>query len=129
METNQRFALFTHIDHDLVFVYDPQPLPLITFYQKKQPWIFRCHIDLSAPYDAVWNHLKGLIDHYDHFIVSNPLYVNDVSIPTSIFHPARDPLNIKNKVVPKKTIERYLNKHQVNPQKPLLSQISRFDLW
>jgi trehalose synthase len=27
-------------------VHDPQPLPLIEFYRKKCPWIWRCHIDM-----------------------------------------------------------------------------------
>ena len=29
-ETNETSSKFTHIDHDLVVVHDPQPLPLIT---------------------------------------------------------------------------------------------------
>ncbi len=46
-EASEEFSSFTHIDHDLVVIHDPQPLPLIKFYRKHQPWIWRCHIDLS----------------------------------------------------------------------------------
>ena len=45
IETNGKFSVFTHLDHDLVIVHDPQPLPIVSFYEKCQPWIFRCHID------------------------------------------------------------------------------------
>jgi trehalose synthase len=49
MQTNENFSVFTHIHHDCVIVHDPQPLPLIKFYKKRQPWIWRCHVDLSNP--------------------------------------------------------------------------------
>ena len=39
LETNDRFSRFTHLDHDCVIVHDPQPLPLIKFNKKIQPWI------------------------------------------------------------------------------------------
>jgi trehalose synthase len=42
-----------HLDHDLVIVHDPQPLPLIDFFRKKDPWVWRCHIDLSSPPGAM----------------------------------------------------------------------------
>ena len=42
-------SIRNYFDHDLVVVHDPQPLPLISHYQKQAPWIWRCHIDLSQP--------------------------------------------------------------------------------
>jgi trehalose synthase len=42
-------AVRMHLDHDLVIVHDPQPLPLIRHFRKKAPWIWRCHVDLSCP--------------------------------------------------------------------------------
>ena len=41
-------AVRMHLDHDLVIVHDPQPLPLIRHFRKKAPWIWRCHVDLSC---------------------------------------------------------------------------------
>ncbi|MGA7327444.1 MAG: hypothetical protein WBX25_23885 [Rhodomicrobium sp.] len=49
-----------HLDHDLVIVHDPQPLPLIRYFRKKAPWIWRCHLDLSAPNPNLWSYLSGL---------------------------------------------------------------------
>ena len=42
-------AMRNHIDHDLIIVHDPQLLPLICYFRKKAPWIWRCHVDLSNP--------------------------------------------------------------------------------
>jgi len=129
-ETNKRFSTFTHIDHDLVIIHDPQPLPLISFYEKHQQWIFRCHIDISEPDPKVWNYLKGFIQKYDHFIVSLPEYQKkDLSIPQSVIHPAIDPLTTKNKSVSETKISKYLDKFGIDRKKPIISQVSRFDPW
>ena len=42
-------AVRNHIDHDVIIVHDPQPLPLIQHYRKKTPWIWRCHVDPTRP--------------------------------------------------------------------------------
>ena len=129
-ETNRRFSSFSHLDHDLVIIHDPQPLPLISFYEKKQPWIFRCHIDISNPNQEVWNYLKEYIQKYDHFVVSLPEYKkNDLSIPQSVIHPAIDPLTAKNKPVSETKIYKYLEKFGIDCKKPIISQVSRFDPW
>jgi len=43
-----------HLDHDRVIIHDPQPLPMIEHYQKRGPWIWRCHIDLTNPNPQLW---------------------------------------------------------------------------
>ncbi|MFZ2455100.1 MAG: hypothetical protein WAX07_01300 [Candidatus Altiarchaeia archaeon] len=75
-ETNRCFSVITHIeDHDLVVVvHDPQPLPLIDFYEKKQQWIFRCHVDLSNPNRETWNYMRTYVEKYDRFVVSREEY-------------------------------------------------------
>lgn len=128
-ETNRKFSIFSHLDHDLVIVHDPQPLPLIEFYEKKQPWIFRCHIDLSSPNPEVWNYLKHFIEQYDEMAVSTEEYKKNLSIPQSIIHPAIDPLSLKNRPVQQKTIKKYLSKNGIDLKKPIISQISRYDKW
>jgi trehalose synthase len=129
-ETNRRFSTFTHIEHDLVIIHDPQPLPLISFYKKTQPWIFRCHIDISNPNPEVWEYLKGFIQKYDHFVVSLQEYQKkDINIPQSVIHPAIDPLTAKNKHVSEAKISKYLDKFGIDRKKPVIAQISRFDPW
>jgi trehalose synthase len=130
-ETNKRFSMFTHLEqHDLVIIHDPQPLPLISFYKKTQPWIFRCHIDISNPNKEVWDYLKGFIQKYDHFVVSLPEYKkDDLNIPQTVIPPAIDPLTAKNKTVSETKITKYLNKFGIDCKKPIISQTSRFDPW
>lgn len=129
-ETNQVFAKFTHIDHDLVVVHDPQPLPLIKFYRKRQPWIWRCHIDLSKPNRKLWNYLRGFVLQYDMTIYSMEEFAAK-SIPGDyrIMKPAIDPLSMKNMPLSKSTIKKYLKKAGIDSKRPLISQVSRFDKW
>ena len=63
-------AVRNRIDHDFVIIHDPQPLPLITHFKKKSPWVWRCHIDLSQPHVELWRYLRSFIDRYDVAIVS-----------------------------------------------------------
>src|SRR6187200_1749024 len=70
-----------HIDHDLVIVHDPQPLPLVRFFRKKAPWVWRCHVDLSHPNPELWSYLSGFIEHYDAVVVSLPEYAQKLSAP------------------------------------------------
>jgi trehalose synthase len=127
-ETNRKFSTYTHIDHDLVISHDAQPLALIDFYEKKQPWVWRCHADLSSAEPDVWGYLKGFLEKYDHMVVSSKSYLrNDLDVSQSIIPPAIDPLSIKNVSVTDKTVHRYLTKYGISTEKPLVSQIARFN--
>ncbi len=133
-ETNKRFSTFTHLcnqhnHHDLVIVHDPQPLPLINFYKKKQPWIFRLHIDVSHPNQKVWNYLKPFMEKYDSMVISKEEYRKNLSIPQNIIYPAIDPLSQKNKFLSEKAVDRILGKYGIHDNKPIISQVSRFDKW
>jgi trehalose synthase len=87
LETNEEFSVYTHINHDCVIIHDPQPLPLINFYRKLQPWIWRCHIDLSHPNEEVWDFLKNFILRYDLVIVSDKNYKRkDLPVEQVIIH-------------------------------------------
>ncbi len=130
IENNELFSSFCKIDSDCVIIHDPQPLPLIRFYRKRQPWIWRCHVDLSHPNMELWNFFKGFILAYDGIIVSDEQYVQkDLPLSYTIIEPAIDPLSSKNKEIPDDLIERTLAKYGVPTDKPLITQISRFDKW
>lgn len=130
LENNEHFATYCKIDADCVFIHDPQPLPLIRFYKKRQPWVWRCHVDLSHPNPDLWHFLKGFVLAYDRIIVSDEQYVQkDLPTAYSIIDPAIDPLSTKNRDIPEELIERTLLKYGVPTDKPLITQISRFDKW
>lgn len=127
---SEDFASFTHIDHDLAIVHDPQPLPLITNYRKKQPWIWRCHIDLSNPDPEVWDYLKSFVLAYDQNIFQMEEFAaKGFSEDYEIIRPSIDPLTTKNTDIEEDTIEKYLNNFGIDPSRPIISQVSRFDKW
>ncbi|MEF8849398.1 MAG: glycosyltransferase [Candidatus Bipolaricaulota bacterium] len=129
-ETNEQFTTYANIDHDAVIIHDPQPLPLIRYFKKRQPWIWRAHIDLSEPYADVWDYLKQFIIRYDKAIFSAKEFVSsDIGTETDIIYPSIDPLTVKNKEIDQATIDKYLNKYGIKADKPIISQISRFDKW
>jgi len=130
IETNENFLVFSHIDHDCVIIHDPQPLPLIRYYRKRQPWIWRCHVDLSNPNKELWEYLKGFILRYDMVIVSNEKYKkSDLPVEQRVIYPAIDPLCAKNKEISTETIKKTLKKFKITTNKPIITQISRFDKW
>ena len=129
LQTNDDFSTYTHLNHDCVIIHDPQPLPMIKFYKKRQPWVWRCHIDLSHPNEKLWEFLKGFVLKYDIEIISNENYKADLPMEHKIIRPGIDPLTPKNMELSDRDIKKYLNKFNVPLDKPLLTQISRFDKW
>ena len=130
LQTNESFSKFTHINHDCVIVHDPQPLPLIRPYTKKQPWIWRCHIDLSDPHKQLWDFLKGFLLKYDQVVISSEKYLkDDLPVDQRIMSPAINPLNLKNKQLDERTILKYVKKAGIPTDKPLITQVSRLDPW
>ncbi|HAR61972.1 MAG: glycosyl transferase family 1 [Candidatus Margulisiibacteriota bacterium] len=128
--TNEFFSSFTHLGHDLVIVHDPQPLALIDFFKKHQPWLWRCHIDLSHPNQELWDFFKRYIIQYDRVIVSNEIYKQkDLPIDQHILYPAIDPLSSKNKELSEEEIGNTIKKYALPTDKPIITQISRFDKW
>lgn len=130
MENNHKFSRFTHLHHDCIVVHDPQPLPLIKFCDKHQPWVWRCHIDLSKPHSELWDYLKTFILRYDVVIVSDEKYKRkDLPVEQRIIYPSIDPLSLKNIELNEDTIASYLKQYDIPTDKPLVTQISRFDKW
>ncbi len=119
-----------NVEGETVFIHDPQPSGLISQRsdKKHQNWIWRCHIDVSAPNAMVWKFLSGFVSKYDAAIFSAPAFSrNDLEIPQFMVSPSIDPLADKNRPLPKTYIDRVLAKYELNPEKPLITQISRFD--
>ncbi|MEA3557690.1 MAG: glycosyl transferase family 1, partial [Candidatus Thermoplasmatota archaeon] len=71
LDTNQEFASYNKFDHDVIVIHDPQPLPLIAFFEKRQPWIWRLHIDITNPNKDLWDFTKQYVRMYDKMIISN----------------------------------------------------------
>src|SRR5213079_2179676 len=117
------------LEHEFVIVHDPQPLPLIEHYEKKCPWIWRCHIDLSHPKEEIWKYLRRWIDRYDAAILSCPEFAQEMKPPPYFFMPAINPFNIKNRALSDKEIDERLAHYNIPTDLPLVVQVSRFDPW
>jgi len=122
-------AIRNHLDHDVVIVHDPQPLPMINHYRKDCPWVWRCHIDLSRPNQELWNYLVQFIEKYDAVILSSRNYKQKLKTPQLFFMPAIDPFTITNRELSQKEIDERLNYYSIPTDLPLVVQISRFDRW
>jgi trehalose synthase len=122
-------SLRNFLDHDFIIVHDPQPLPLIKHYEKKCPWIWRCHLDLSRPEAEVWKYLRRCIDRYDEVIVSCPEYKQEIKPPQRVFMPAINPFAIKNRGLNDREIDERLAHYEIPVDLPLIVQVSRFDPW
>ncbi len=122
-------SIRNHLDHDIVIIHDPQPLPMINHYRKGGPWIWRCHIDLSSPHQELWNYLVPFIEKYDAVILSSQDYAQKLETPQVFFMPAIDPLSITNRDLTQQEVEERLNYYDIPTDLPLVVQISRFDRW
>ena len=130
LQVNNNFSKFTHLQHDCVIVHDPQPLSLIRDYRKRQPWIWRCHIDLTNPHEQLWDFLKGYLLKYDEIVMSSEKYFkNDLPVDQRLMFPAINPLTEKNKELSEKTVLEYVRKAGIPTDKPVITQVSRLDPW
>ena len=122
-------AVRVHLDHDVVIVHDPQPLPLIQHFRKKAPWIWRCHVDLSHPNAELWAYLAPLIEHYDAVVFSLPEYAQNLTTPQRFILPAINPFSTTNKDLSDVEIADRFSHYGIPTDLPLVVQISRFDKW
>lgn len=120
-----------HLDDcDAIIVHDPQPLPLIShFADREMPWLWQCHVDLSSPYAPVWTYLRRFIEQYDAAIFSLPEYGQDLPANQHFVTPAIDPFSAKNRELSDREIREFLGNYKIPTDRPLVTQISRFDHW
>ncbi len=118
-----------HIDHDVVIVHDPQPLPIIQHFRKKAPWVWRCHLDLSNPHPDVWDYIAPLIEKYDAVVMSLPEYAQKLTSPQRFIMPAINPFSTTNKELSDAEIKDRFEHHNIPTDLPLVVQVSRFDKW
>jgi trehalose synthase len=117
-------------DCDAVIVHDPQPLPLIQHFATRQAqWLWQCHVDLSNPCDSTWAYLSRFLGRYGAAIFSLPEYAKRMAVDQRFITPAIDPFAPKNAELSPDEIRRILSRHRIPVDRPLVTQISRFDRW
>jgi trehalose synthase len=136
LQESQRMAdeidkFLQHHLPDLLMIHDPQPLAMGTWFPRDIRKVLRLHIDLSCPNPDAVATLRPYIEQYDTMIVSR----KDYGFPwfkdrmTSVIMPAIDPLVEKNRTMSKQEAQEILMHYNIHPDRPIVSQVSRFDLW
>ncbi len=131
-EASGRFADLFEGEYDYVVIHDPQPAALRSLCPGAPGrWIWRCHIDLTAANPDVWGFVRPMVEAYDAAIFTLPDYVQpDLRVGTLAFiPPSIDPLSPKNAAIDKAVLDDVLQRFGVDPERPLLLQVSRFDPW
>lgn len=126
-ESNAK-QLESKLEKNIVFIHDPQPAGLLKFLKRTSiPWIYRCHVDVSSPYPPAWQFLNSVIQNYQASVFSHPSFAQKMNIPQFLIAPSIDPLADKNKILPREFIHQTLLRYQIDPSRPLITQVSRFD--
>lgn len=120
------------LEQDFVVIHDPQPLAMAKYYhERKGEWIWRCHIDLSKPDRNILGFLAPFIELYDASIFTMKQYAEEsLAIKKlAVIPPSIDPLSAKNKPLQESQILSVLDRFEIDPGKPIITQVSRFDPW
>jgi trehalose synthase len=113
---------------DIVVIHDPQPAHLLKLCpNRKGKWIWRAHIDISRPFRPVWKVLRTIVDRYDASIFSMAEFAQPLPHPQFLVPPSIDPLSGKNRELGLAEIESARAEYGIDPDRPLLVQVSRFD--
>ena len=131
LDHNRHCAGMIGDEWDVVVVHDPQPAALVAGAPAPAArWIWRCHIDTSAPDPDVWAFLRPYVDGYDASVFTLESFrPADLGVPAAIIAPAIDPLSTKNAELPHAIIESTVAQAALDPDRPLMLQVSRFDPW
>jgi trehalose synthase len=119
-------------EYDFIIIHDPQPAAIRYFRGRAGArWIWRCHIDTSEPNEGVLEFLMPFLAEYDALVFTMDRFVpprlNHHQLATII--PAIDPLSPKNMVLPESLGDEIRAWRGIDPDRPLLTQVSRFDPW
>jgi trehalose synthase len=120
------------IDGDIWVIHDPQPLATIKYLNGAiKPAVWRCHLDLSQPNKSVWHFLSQFVCQYDRFVFTLPSYIPADLPKEKVFtsYPTIDPLSDKNRFMTQAEAKKLISVFGIDTNRPLISQISRFDPW
>ena len=132
LETVKKNAESLEKNYDIILVHDPQPLAMIDFVKNSSAkWIWRCHIDTSEKNQYTWDFLYPYMKNYhaviftlDEFVPDDADFNNLTFIPPSI-----DPLSPKNNEMSVEEVNNLVYSYNIDPDRPLITQVSRFDPW
>jgi trehalose synthase len=121
---------------DICVVHDPQPMAIPHLLGSDRgriakKWIWRCHIDCADPHPAIWNFIKQFLEPYDAMVFTMKEFVQP-EVPSDrvmISAPSIDPTSPKNSDLSDVTVRDICRGYHIDPRRPIMAQISRFDPW
>lgn len=119
-------------EYDVMIIHDPQPAAIRLYSPRNESakWVWRCHIDLSAPNPEVLEFLRPMIAAHDMAVFHMARYVPEGPMPeTVVMPPAIDPLAPKNMALSAEDAAYIVNQFGLDAERPLILQVSRFDPW
>lgn len=131
---NRANAALLEDNWDFVVVHDPQPAAIRHFRGSAggARWIWRCHLDTSAPDQGIWSYLRSpFLEPYDAAVFTMKQFVGtDLGIEeVAIIPPSIDPLSAKNAALDPDQARELIVRFGVDLTRPLLTQVCRFDPW
>ena len=132
LKNNQLNEKLFEGEYDFIVIHDPQPVAILNNHQEKiGKRIWRLHIDPTNAQEKIWQFIKPFIEKYDAAIFTLKEYVkDDLKLKNiAIIPPAIDPLSLKNMDLDQKEIENIVTKYKVDSNRPIITQVSRFDPW
>jgi len=113
---------------DIVLIHDPQPIALVAKRREVgEKWVWRCHVDVSSPRPEAWDFIREFVVQYDAAVFSAASFSQELPIRQFLIPPSIDPLSEKNKELSGSEIESVLAKYGIPQDKPIITQVSRFD--
>lgn len=117
----------------MVTIHDPQPAAIIMNGNVYGHILWRCHIDTSNASRRIWRFLLPYINQYGGAIFTAKEFAREnIQIPTYEISPSIDPLRKKNKQRTKKEalkiLEKVFNDNNIDPERPIVAAISRYDV-
>jgi len=123
-------SLMRDMKADIWVIHDPQPAGVILYLPHFHPSICHLHIDLTFPNHEAWNFFASSFRMYDRIILTSKEFIKkEIKEKAVTFPPAINSLMEKNKPLGLKRAEMILENFGIDTEKPLISQISRFDPW
>jgi trehalose synthase len=119
------------LEADLLIIHDPQPLSALPWLAGGRPVIGRLHIDLSNPEPTTMELVRPFLEACQAAVFSLPEFVPPGVSPDKarIIAPAIDPFSAKNGFLAREDADRILAELGLDPNKPIVAQVSRFDHW
>jgi len=128
-KVNERNSVILNLSADVVVIHDPQPAMIPCFLDDGRKWIWRCHIDLSNPNEALWERFKDYLEKYSRMLFHLKDYIKEEFAHISrVFPPSIDPISDKNREIEEEIISQVLKRYGIEKKKTI-TVVARFDPW